>query len=68
MTEELSQRKIVRLDDAAEMLAGMSSRTLRAKLAAHGMQVVELGPRIRGVRLSDIDTLIAASQRQLERA
>jgi hypothetical protein len=63
MTEDLLQRKVVRLDEAAEMLAGMSSKTLRAKLAEHGLHLVELGPRIRGVKLADIDTLIAASQR-----
>ena len=66
MTEELMQHRVVRLDEAAEMLAGMSARTLRAKMAEHGMQLVELGPRIRGVRLSDIDALITASTRQLE--
>jgi hypothetical protein len=48
MTEELMQHRVVRLDEAAEMLAGMSARTLRAKMAEHGMQLVELGPRIRG--------------------
>lgn len=68
MTEELLARRVVRLDEAAEMLAGMSQRTLRAKLEQHGMNLIELGPRIRGVRLCDLDTLIAASQRRLEGA
>ena len=67
MIDDLRQRRLIRLEHAADTL-GISPKTLRVKLAAHGFSVIDLGPKIRGVRLVDIDALLAASTHQLERA
>ena len=53
---------VIPLCDAAAALH-ILPRTLRKKMAEKGLQIVEFSPNWRGVRMADLNSLIAAFQR-----
>lgn len=58
----LAERRVVPLGEAARALS-LNPRTLRKLLGQHSMPVVEFAQRCRGVRITDLDKLIAAHER-----
>ena len=63
LTESLKPRAIASLQEAART-AGVDQRTLLKILAQQNVPVIALGPRKRGLRLSDFDKLITSLERR----
>ena len=56
--DALNGREIVSLKNAAKT-AGIDQRTLCARLAEKGIPIIKLGPRKRGLLLTQFDCLVA---------
>ncbi len=61
-SDALKRHEIAPLKHAAQA-AGIDQRTLLKIMADKGVPLIFLGPRKRGLRLSDFDKLIAALER-----
>ena len=62
LSDALKPREIAPLKHAART-AGVDPRTLLKIMEAENIPIIALGPRKRGLRLSDFDKLIAALER-----
>jgi hypothetical protein len=63
LQDTLRPYRIASLQQAART-AGVDQRTLLKIMAAQNVPIIALGPRKRGLRLSDFDRLISSLERQ----